>query len=155
VALPSAVTLGSLAFVIAAGGGYVALAAASANPAAAPDHHVVSPSLPSPEKPISVPQHSTTPHHVRPAVPDVLIEIYNNNGITGQAEQAAATLQGAGWNVSATDNWYGNIPADTVYYPLALHDEAVKLAKVLHITRLHAAVAPMKFDRLTVIIATS
>ena len=34
-ALPSAVTLGSLAFVIVAGGGYVALAAASADPAAA------------------------------------------------------------------------------------------------------------------------
>ena len=88
-------------------------------------------------------------------MPDVLIEIYNNNGITGRAEQAAAILQGAGWNVSATDNWYGNIPADTVYYPPALHDDAVKLAKVLHIARLHAAVAPMKFDRLTVIMATN
>jgi LytR cell envelope-related transcriptional attenuator len=154
-ALPSAVTLGSLAFVVAAGGGYVALAAASGNPAAPPAHHVVSPSLPSPHKPISIPQHSSSVHHVRPAVPDVLIEIYNNNGVVGRAEQAAAVLQGAGWNVSATDNWYGNIPADTVYYPPALHDDAVKLAKVLHIARLHAAVAPMKFDRLTVIMATN
>jgi hypothetical protein len=156
-ALPAAVTLGSLAFVVAAGCGYVALSVASANPTATAAHHqVVSPSKPSPSKPLSIPQHSSTAHHhVRPAVPDVLIEIYNNNGVTDRAEQAAATLQGAGWNVSATDNWYGNIPADTVYYPPALQDDAVKLAKVLHIKRLHTAVAPMKFDRLTVIMATS
>jgi len=72
-----------------------------------------------------------------------------------RAEQAADVLRGAGWNVSATDNWYGNIPADTVYYPPALHDAAVKLAKVLHIERLHTAVAPMRFDRLTVIMVSS
>jgi hypothetical protein len=156
-ALPAAVTLGSLAFVVAAGGGYVALAVASASPPASAAHQrVVSPAKPSPSKPLSIPQHSSTAHHpVHSAVPDVLIEIYNNNGVTGRAEQAAATLQGAGWNVSATDSWYGNIPADTVYYPPALHDDAVKLAKVLHIKRLHAAVVPMKFDRLTVIMATS
>jgi hypothetical protein len=154
VALPSAVTVGSLAFVLAAGAGYAALAVASADPTSS-GHHVASSSAASPMKPISVPQHSSTVQHVRPAVPDVLIEIFNNNGITGRAEQAAAILQGAGWNVSATDNWYGNIPADTVYYPPALHDDAVKLARVLHIARLHTAVVPMKFDRLTVIIATS
>jgi hypothetical protein len=157
VALPSAVTLGSLAFVVAAAGGYVAMAAASGDvpePAGAPHHHVVSPSAASPVKPITSPQHSSTVHKTRPAVPDVLVELFDNNGVTGQAEQAAAVLQGAGWNVSATDNWYGNIPADTVYYPPALHDAAVKLAKVLHIERLHTAVAPMKFDRLTVIMVS-
>ena len=44
--------------------------------------------------------------------------------------------------------------SDTVYYPPQLRPAAVKLAKVLHITRLRPAIAPMQFDRLTVIIAT-
>lgn len=153
-ALPSAVTIGSLAFVVAAGGGYVALSAATADPTS-PDHHRVSSSVVA-SKPISVPQHSTTTaHRPTPAVPDVLVVVFNNTGITGLAEDKAAILQGAGWTVAATDNWYGTIPEDTVYYPPALQSDAVKLAKVLHITRLHTAVAPMQFDRLTVIIASS
>ncbi len=102
-----------------------------------------------------MPQHSSTVQHVRPAVPDVLVEIFNNNGVVGRPSRLPPSLQGAGWNVSATDNWYGNIPEDTVYYPPQLHDDAVKLAKVLHIARLHTAVAPMRFDRLTVIMATN
>jgi LytR cell envelope-related transcriptional attenuator len=154
VALPSAVTVGSLAFVLAAGGGYVAVSAASAHPSS-PQHHVAGPSIALPSKPISVPQHSAVSHRPAPAVPDVLVVVFNNTGITGLAEQKAAILQGAGWKVAATDNWYGNIPEDTVYYPPALHADAVKLAKVLHITRLHPAIAPMQFDRLTVIIASS
>ena len=87
-------------------------------------------------------------------MPDVLVAVYNNTGITGLAAQKAAVLEGAGWKVAATDNWYGSIPADTVYYPPQLHGAAVKLAKVLHITRLRPAVAPMQFDRLTVILSS-
>jgi len=157
-ALPSIVTLGSLAFVVAAAGGYVALSSAAAEPSATPPashhRHVADTPPVLPVKPIASPEHGASKHHAPPAVPDVLVELFNNNGVVGRAEQAATVLRGAGWNVSATDNWYGNIPADTVYYPPALHDDAVKLAKVLHIARLHAAVAPMKFDRLTVIMAT-
>lgn len=156
-ALPSAVTVASLAFVLVAGAGYAVISAAAADSVDAPEasHPSTRPMQAAPSKPISSPVHSANVHHPRPAVPDVLVEIFNNNGITGRAEQAAAVLQGAGWSVSATDNWYGNIPADTVYFPPALHDDAVKLAKILRIARLHAAVSPMKFDRLTVIIATS
>jgi LytR cell envelope-related transcriptional attenuator len=153
VALPSAVTLGSLAFVLAAGGGYVALSTASAHPASS-IQHALGPTVVIPSKPISVPQHSSTVHHPKPAVPDVLVVVFNNTGVDGVAEREAAILQGAGWSVAATDDWYGNIPENTVYYPPALRSAAGKLAKVLHITRLHAAVAPMQFDRLTVIIAT-
>lgn len=156
-ALPSAVTLGSLAFVVAAGAGYVAISAASADSAAAPpDHHVSGPVVAAPSKPISRPEHSSPPHQAKAdAVPHVLVVVFNNTGISGLAAKEAAVLQGAGWRVAATDNWYGNIPADTVYYPPALRTDAVKLAKVLHIARLRPAVAPMQFDRLTVIIATS
>jgi len=184
VALPSAVTLGSLAFVVAAGAGYVAISTASADSAAAPpDHHVSGPVVAAPSKPISRPEHSSPPHQAKAdAVPHVLVVVFNNTGISGLAAKKAAgggprrgarSLPGgnkiaspgaapspskgqfAGWHVAATDNWYGNIPADTVYYPPALRTDAVKLAKVLHIARLRPAVAPMQFDRLTVIIATS
>lgn len=84
-------------------------------------------------------------------MPPVLVEVFNNSGVTGLAAAKAALLQGAGWNVAATDNWYGNIPANTVYYPAKLEADARKLAKTLHVTRLRPAVSPMRFDRLTVI----
>jgi hypothetical protein len=81
----------------------------------------------------------------------VLVEVYNNSGIGGLAAEKAALLEGAGWNVAATDNWYGNIPANTVYYPPHLRAAALRLAKTLGVQRLQPAVAPMQFDRLTVI----
>jgi hypothetical protein len=84
-------------------------------------------------------------------VPKVFVEVYNNSGITGLAATKARELERAGWNVAATDNWYGNIPANTVYYPARLEDSARDLAKTLHITRTRPAVSPMQFDRLTVI----
>jgi hypothetical protein len=85
-------------------------------------------------------------------VPKTLIDVFNNSGIADLAAQKANFLAGAGWNVAATDNWYGDIPVDTVYYPPRLRDDAATLAKAMHIKRLHAAVAPMQFDRLTVIL---
>jgi hypothetical protein len=91
-------------------------------------------------------------HDRRPdPVPKVFVEVYNNSGVTGLAADKAKILERAGWNVAATDNWYGNIPDNTVYYPAALHRQANRLAKVLQITRLRPAVSPMQFDRLTVI----
>jgi hypothetical protein len=158
-AMPSAVTIGSLAFVLAAGVGYVVVSAASADqgatPSVAPPTHSTQVTV-TPSKPVATPDHSEPPAHRKPdAVPHVLVVVFNNTGVSGLAEQKAAILQGAGWQVAATDNWYGDIPADTVYYPPALRKEAGQLAKVLHITRLHPAVAPMQFDRLTVIIATA
>src|SRR5690606_31791010 len=78
------------------------------------------------------------------------VEVYNNSGITGLANETAARLQDAGWNVVGADNWYGDIPANTVYYPERLRDQAKLLAADLGISRLHTAVPPMRFDRLTV-----
>src|SRR5262245_34149659 len=87
-----------------------------------------------------------TPHR------NAYVEVYNNSGITGLANETAAKLQDAGWKVVGADNWYGDIPANTVYYPHRLHDVARVLADDLGIGRLHSAVAPMRFDRLTVIL---
>lgn len=156
-ALPSAVTLGSVAFVVAAGVGLVAV---TSNASEQPARHATTtsdkPTAPAKDK--SSKQAKSEPrkdtprrkHHIN-AVPKVFVEVYNNAGITGLAADKATVLQDAGWNVTATDNWYGNIPASTVYYPARLHASAKQLAKVLHIARLRPAVSPMQFDRLTVI----
>jgi LytR cell envelope-related transcriptional attenuator len=80
------------------------------------------------------------------------VEIYNNSTVSGLANQTAAELQDAGWKVVGADNWYGDIPSSTVYYPTRLRDVAKLLAADLGVKRLHTAVAPMRFDRLTVIL---
>ncbi len=80
------------------------------------------------------------------------VEVYNNSGISGLAGSTAARAQGAGWQVVGSDNWYGTIAASTVYYPARLHDEAKLLGKDLGITRLKPTIAPMRGDRLTVIL---
>jgi len=83
---------------------------------------------------------------------DVYVEVYNNSGISGLAGSTANLIAGAGWQVLGSDNWYGAIPASTVYYPGRLHLEARRLAKDLGIGRVKPAISPMGFDRLTVIL---
>jgi len=85
---------------------------------------------------------------------DVYVEVYNNSGISGLAGSTADTIAGAGWQVVGSDNWYGTIPASTVYYPDRLEDEAALLAKDLGIERVKASISPMRGDRLTVILTT-
>ena len=80
------------------------------------------------------------------------VEVYNNSGISGLAGTTAARAQGAGWQVVGSDNWYGTIPASTVYYPERLRDQARLLGKDLGISRLKPSIAPMRGDRLTVIL---
>jgi hypothetical protein len=158
-ALPSAVTLGSLAFVVAAGVGLAAVASnASEDPAPtrsaqdSPDSGPGSAAHPRSEQPATPKHRPKSKHHKRvDPVPTVLVEVYNNSGITRLAADKAQLLERAGWHVAATDNWYGDIPANTVYYPDKLRSQAHRLAKVLHITRTRPAVSPMQFDRLTVI----
>lgn len=85
---------------------------------------------------------------------DVYVEVFNNSGIHGLAAQTSGKAQSVGWKVVGSDNWYGTIPATTVYYPQRLHSAAKVLARDLGITRLRPAIAPMRFDRLTVILTT-
>jgi LytR cell envelope-related transcriptional attenuator len=87
-----------------------------------------------------------------PEAPDVYVEVYNNTTITGLAASTAAQLQDGGWQVVGVDNWRGDIPSSTVYYPAGMEDEADQLADTLGFDRVRGAVAPMKFDRLTVIL---
>ncbi len=167
-AIPSAVTVASLAVVLAAGVGLAAVSAeAVRETASSPSSATTTPTPPTVSAAGRAPTRSASPPtrtapaqtlHKRSeprddpdAVPKVLVEVFNNSGVTGLAAQEAGLLQSAGWSVAATDNWYGVIPASTVYYPPQLADEARQLAAVLGVGRLQPAVAPMQFDRLTVI----
>jgi LytR cell envelope-related transcriptional attenuator len=104
-------------------------------------------------KPSATPSPRPKPTPSQP-VPDVYVEVYNMTSVTGLAASKAAQLQDAGWQVVGIDNWRGNIPSSTVYYPDGMADAAVHLAKTLGIGRTRGAVAPMKFDRLTVILTS-
>ncbi len=85
---------------------------------------------------------------------ETYVVIFNNSGITGLAGRVSGQASGAGWNVVASDNWYGTIPANTVYYPQSLKAEAEQLALDLGIRRTAPAVDPMQLDRLTVILTS-
>jgi hypothetical protein len=92
----------------------------------------------------------------RPSVrrADTMVEVYNNSGIHGLADRTSRRASGAGWQVVGADNWYGTIAASTVYYPPRLQAAAKLLARDLGIHRLRPAIAPMRFDRLTVILTS-
>lgn len=82
----------------------------------------------------------------------VVVAVFNNSQITGLAGQVAVRAAQAGWQVVGSDNWYGTIPASTVYYPPQLAKAGHLLALDLGIHRTMPAVAPMGRDRLTVIL---
>ena len=83
---------------------------------------------------------------------ETYVVVFNNSGVSGLAGRVAGAATDAGWNVVGSDNWYGTIPANTVYYPRALKAEAEQLALDLGIRRTAPAVDPMQLDRLTVIL---
>ena len=82
----------------------------------------------------------------------VYVEVYNNSSVTGLAGRVAERATDIGWAVVGADNWYGTIPTSTVYYPKKLQRAAKTLALDLGVQRTAPAVAPMRFDRLTLIL---
>jgi hypothetical protein len=82
------------------------------------------------------------------------VEVYNNSGISGLAGRTANRASGAGWKVVGSDNWYGTVPASTVYFPPRLEAEAKLLARDLGVKRLRPSISPMRLDRLTVILTS-
>ena len=64
-----------------------------------------------------------------------------------------ARATNAGWKVVGSDNWYGTIPATTVYYPPKLERGRPRSwPSTSASTARSPAVAPMRLDRLTVIL---
>ncbi len=82
----------------------------------------------------------------------VVVEVFNNSAVTGLAGRVATRPAHLGWQVVGSDNWYGTIPASTVYYPPRLAKAGHQLALDLGIHRTMPAVSPMRLDRLTVIL---
>ncbi len=80
------------------------------------------------------------------------MSVFNNSHVSGLASQVAGRVAQAGWQVAGSDNWYGTIPASTVYYPPRLARAGHLLALDLGIHRTMRAVAPMRLDRLTLIL---
>jgi hypothetical protein len=137
-----AVAMAAIAFVATRGG--------------EPEEREVTPVAQEPEStPSSSP--TTEPKKKRKPEPvirrgEIYVEVYNNSNVSGLAGRVADRATGAGWKVVGSDNWVGTIPANTVYYPKRLKEEAELLALDLGIRRTYLAVAPMKLDRLTVIL---
>ena len=102
------------------------------------------------------PQHvAKTPNKpIKPAVQrgKVMVEVFNNSGITGLAGRYADKATKAGWKVTGSDNWYGTIAASTVYYPANLKAAAKLIALDLGLHRVVPAAGGMHRDRLTVIL---
>jgi hypothetical protein len=114
--------------------------------------------------PVSEPEASATAPAAEPeAAPDkpqkpevdrskVYVVVFNNSNVAGLAGQVATSATQIGWQVVGSDNWYGTIPASTVYYPPRLAKAGKLLALDLGIQRTAPAVDPMRLDRLTVIL---
>ena len=108
------------------------------------------PATPTPTEPVKTKK-------PKPAVKrsKVFVEVYNNSGVSGLAGEVGNQASAIGWQVVGTDNWYGNIPTNTVYYPDRLKREAKQLALDLGITRTASADGAMRLDRLTVILTAA
>ena len=92
-------------------------------------------------------------HKPKPVVrKKVMVEVFNNTATKGLAGEVSAKVSTIGWQVVGADNWYGSVPATTVYYPSKLKREGKQLALDLGVKRTAKAVDPMKLDRLTVIL---
>ncbi len=112
-----------------------------------------SPSSSPTTEPSATPKKKTKPKKKQALRRDeVYVEVYNNSGITGLAGQVGATAASIGWQVVGSDNWYGTIPASTVYYPARLEEAGKQLALDLGIERTMPAVDPMRHDVLTVVL---
>lgn len=158
VVLPAVALVASIVAVAIAAVGYVLTAqphreAAVAQPVVrATPQPTLTPS-PTPTK-APAQHHHHKKHLAKPQVKrgSVYVVVFNNSNVAGLAGRTASRAQRVGWNVVATDNWYGSIAAPTVYYPDRLHAAAKLLAHDLGITRVKPAIEPMQFDRLTVIL---
>jgi hypothetical protein len=120
---------------------------------AAPEQAVLATTVKPTERPVTLdpvkPKKKPEPQVKRT---EIYVSVYNNSNITGLASSTAARIGGAGWQVTGSDNWYGTIPATTIYYPPNFKDAAELLSQDLGVQRLMPAVDPMSMDRLTVIL---
>ncbi|MFY0406672.1 LytR C-terminal domain-containing protein [Solicola sp. PLA-1-18] len=149
-AVPSWAVLAGLGLVVVALLGYFITGTPDRAEQAAATQPATTPSAAPSPTPTPAPARTTEPEEV----PRAYVEVFNNTRTSGLASSASDKIQGAGWKVVGTDNWSGNIPETTVYYPKRLKAQADLLAADLKVDRVKPAVDPMKFDRLTVILTS-
>jgi hypothetical protein len=111
----------------------------------------------SPSSPVAPPTQEAPAKPAKPAKPavkraKVYVEVYNNSGISGLAGRVAQQATTIGWSVVGSDNWYGTVPATTVYYPERLQRAGTLLARDLGIARTNPLVDGMRADRLTIVL---
>ena len=107
-----------------------------------------------PAKPVRTERPATVAPRVErvPRRDTVYVSVFNNSNISGLAASTAERIGAVGWQVVGSDNWYGTIPATTIYYPDRLEKAARLLSKDIGVPRVMPAVDPMSMDRLTVIL---
>lgn len=154
VAFPSPLVMLSVIAVAMAGIAFVATKDQPALERRIDTAAATSTATPSPEPAPTTPASPTKVARPKPTVKrgEVYVEVYNNSGIQGLAGQVAGVATDVGWQVVGSDNWYGTIPASTVYYPERLKAAAELLALDLGIKRTMPATGPMRRDRLTVVL---
>ncbi len=104
--------------------------------------------------PVESPTPSPTPTETaEPVARDSAVVVLNNTGIANLASGFSGQVAAAGWTVSGTGNWNGQIPTNTVYYPAGLQPQAELLGEDVGIGRVLPSVAPMQMDRLTIILS--
>jgi hypothetical protein len=85
---------------------------------------------------------------------EVGVNVFNNTSIAGLASEVLVQVDDIGWNGLVSDNWYGTIPATTVYYPEGMKREARQLALDLGVQRVQPADvdSDMSTENLTLIL---
>ena len=89
------------------------------------------PSAPPSQKPKATPKPVVRGDHS--------VVVFNNTRVRGLAGRVSERVKAAGWKVAAADNWYGTVPATTVYYPQGKKAAARQLALDLGVSRVMPA----------------
>lgn len=86
-------------------------------------------------------------------VDKVPVIVLNQTGISGLAAKFQEELEAGGWTVAGIDDFRGNVPATTVYFPRGMRPAAVALMEQFpQIGRIRPAFSGISASQLTVIL---
>lgn len=128
----------------------VASASATPSPSTSPSSTKATGKTP---KPSATPEPTPTSTTPSPVARTSAVAVLNNTGIVGAAKAFSVKVQAAGWTLGGIGNWTGSIDGNTIYYPTELQAQAELLGQDVGIDRIRPSVAPMRMDRLTIILS--